>query len=372
MIPKALNRQTRLLALVIVLTQSAVPIMGEDRPMETKSIDWQQLPRLVAPHGLGGALAGISGETLVVAGGTNLPEGRPWNGFVKQWHDKIYLLKKSSSSWQMSDSALPRPVGYPVAVSTRFGIAVIGGSNGKQHFSDAYLLRVESAYSSDTQILIESLPPLPMPLAYSCGAAIGDMVYVAGGQSLPDDSHTQLAFFAIDLGLESSDRCWKKIDPWPGPARMLAVAAASKDSFYLMSGVDLYQHLETGVPTRRYLTDAYYYKPTSGWSRIAELPHAVAAAPSPSLLHDTDVFVFGGDDGQYVDRIAELKDNHPGFNRDILVYSGVHNKWRVQGQLLFSQVTTSTILTDSAVIIPGGEPRPGVRAPNVWQGKLEN
>lgn len=356
----------------MVLMGSVLPIRGEDNRMKNDEIQWRQMPRLAEPHGLGGSVAGISGKVYVVAGGTNLPDGRPWDGFVKQWYDDIYFLQKSDEAWQLADSRLPRPLGYPVAVSTRFGVAVIGGSNGKQHFADAYLLRVEVAEASTPTVLIEPLPALPIPLAYSCGAAVGDTIYVCGGQSLPDDTHTQLVFFMLDLNQESSQRHWKKLTAWPGPARMLAVAAADDKSFYLISGVDLYRHPETDAPTRRYLTDAYCYKPSTGWSQLAELPHAVVAAPTPSSLVGADVVVFGGDDGTNATRNAELKDNHPGFSRDILVHNSIHDKWEVQGQLPFSQVTTSTILSGNRVIIPGGEPRPGIRATEVWEGTLPN
>ncbi|ULT41203.1 hypothetical protein KRR40_42040 [Niabella defluvii] len=45
--------------------------------------------------GFAGAYAGVSNDHLIVAGGSQFPEGtRPWSGGVKSWNDKIMAMDK--------------------------------------------------------------------------------------------------------------------------------------------------------------------------------------------------------------------------------------------------------------------------------------
>lgn len=46
-------------------------------------LDWTELPELPelpAQLGVAGPFAGVSNDALIVAGGTNFPNGAPWDG----------------------------------------------------------------------------------------------------------------------------------------------------------------------------------------------------------------------------------------------------------------------------------------------------
>src|SRR5690606_21269650 len=107
-------------------------------------LQWSQLADLPAPHGLGGPIAGMHKSTLVVAGGANFPDGRPWDGASKVWHDRIYILQNESSNWQELTERLPQPLAYAVSVSTPQGIAVVGGNNERGPVNTAYLLQIKN------------------------------------------------------------------------------------------------------------------------------------------------------------------------------------------------------------------------------------
>ena len=54
-------------------------------------IDWEKIADLpprrgfeVQP-GLAGAFAGVHGDVLIIAGGTNFPQGYPWTGGQRAW-----------------------------------------------------------------------------------------------------------------------------------------------------------------------------------------------------------------------------------------------------------------------------------------------
>ena len=63
---------------------------------------------------------------------------------------------------------------------------------------------------------------------------------------------------------------------------MLSVAGACDGSFYLFSGAELHAGAD-GKPVRRYLTDAYVFKPGMGWEKLPDMPRPAVAAPSPAL-----------------------------------------------------------------------------------------
>ena len=73
------------------------------------------------------------------------------------------------------------------------------------------------------------------------------------------------------------------------------------------------------------------------------------------------ILVFSGDDGEMASRVQELKDNHPGFRREVLLYDTQKDVWRTVDTMPIGLVTTNAVPLKNAVIIPGGEDRPGHR-----------
>jgi N-acetylneuraminic acid mutarotase len=194
---------------------------------------------------------------------------------------------------------------------------------------------------------------------------VGRTIYVAGGIETPDATSTLNVFWALDLSKLKPQ--WQELPPWPGPARMLAVAAALGGSFFLAGGTDLVAGSD-GKPQRIYLKDAYRYTPAQGWKRIADLPRPSVAAPSPApTLGETMFLILGGDDGTKVG--FQPLDQHPGFPGEMLAYDVSLDRWAVMGTAPVSHVTTPAVWWRSQIVIPSGEVRPGVRSPEVWVAK---
>src|SRR5690606_5014831 len=278
------------------------------QPSGSAHIGWEQTVQVPDPVGFAGAYGGVSNGHLLVAGGANFPEGtRPWSGGIKQWNDRVFALKEGADSWKPVGE-LPRPMGYGASVVWRDSIIIIGGADQNRHYTDVFAL----TYVND-ELQTTVLPSLPVPLANTCGTLVGDIVYVAGGLSSPTDTTASEAFFALDLSKPAGKREWEVLEPWPGAPRMLAVAGAIGGDFYLFSGVSLVKNPGDSLPSRTYLLDAFRYRPQVGWTSVADLPHAVAAAPSPAFgAPDDHLFVFGGDDGRLAPQAGTLKDRHPG------------------------------------------------------------
>lgn len=324
------------------------------------ALDWRQLPPIPDAIGLAGPFAGVSDDALIVAGGANFPDKMPWEGGRKVWHDKAFVLDRTNGAWRGAFK-LPKPLGYGVSVTTPDGVLCIGGSDAKQHVRDVLLLSWRKG-----ELQHKKLAPLPGTLANSCGAVVGHTVYVAGGTASPEATNALKNFWSLDLKKRGAK--WKQLEPWPGPARMLSMAAAVDGAFYVVGGTDLHPDAN-GKPVRTYLADAYQFTPGdapgSGWKRVADMPNPVVAAPTPAPVLNGDKFlIVGGDDGSLA--TFEPKSKHPGFPKRVLSYDTKRDVWSVAGETPASRATLPTTLWRGLYVIPSGEARPGVRSPEVW------
>lgn len=322
----------------------------------TDSFIWTPLPPLPDPLGFAGAFVGTHHGALLVAGGANFPDRPPWEGGTKTWHDRVFGLEQPDGAWRVA-GRLPRPLGYGVSLSAKEGVVCLGGGDARRHYAEVFVLRWDRG-----KIKISPQPPLPKPCANFCGALLGDTIYVAGGIETPDATNALRTFWSLDL--RSVRAQWRELAPWPGPARMLAVAAAQDQAFFLMSGVELSGDAQ-GRPVRRYLKDAYRYHPNRGWSRVADLPRAAVGAPTPApALGPSRLLILGGDDGSRVN--FQPPERHPGFPTTILAYDTQTDTWTPLGEMPSAHVTTTLTRWNNGWVMPTGEIRPGVRSPANW------
>lgn len=339
-----------LVALYLATTLATVNLCADE------SFNWNQLPALPDSEGFAGPFAGTHKNALIVAGGANFPDKMPWEGGVKVWYDRVFVLTETDGTWKEAGK-LPRPLGYGVSISTNEGVVCIGGSDANQHYGDCFRLQWQ-----DDKLTTVMLPPLPKPCANACGALLDGVIYVAGGLESPTASSTLKTFWSLDLADPNAQ--WQELESWPGPARMLATAAVQDKTFFLCSGTDLNVGSD-GKVEREYLRDAYSYQPSRGWKKIADLPRAAVASPTPAPAVGQSTFlVIGGDDGSFVD--FQPPEKHPGFPKSILAYHTITDTWKVAGEAPAGHVTTSMVRWGNRHIIPSGEIRPGKRSPRVW------
>jgi len=313
--------------------------------------EWQRLPSLPDKEGFAGPFAGVSRGVLLVAGGANFPDKKPWEGGAKVWYGAVFALDKPDGEWK-TVGKLPRPLGYGVSVTHRDSLICVGGSDKDRHYAEAFRLEWKAGKLVTTQ-----LPPLSKPVANACGALVGDVLYVAGGLEKPDAAETLKTVYRIDLA--AAEPKWREAPSLPS-GRMLSVAAAFDGVFWVASGVDLVQKGQTAE--RVYLKDVYRLDLETGWQRVADLPHAVAAAPSPAPADASGFYLLGGDDGANVNTPPE---RHPGFSKAILRFDAKTGKWTAAGELAAPRVTVPLVVWNNAWTIPSGEVRPGVRSPEV-------
>lgn len=318
------------------------------------SAEFSQLPALPDREGFAGAFAGVASGNLIVAGGANFPDKKPWEGGKKVWYDHVFALDKTNGAWNIVGK-LPRPLGYGISVSTKDGVVCIGGSDAEKHHAEVFLLTLSHGH-----LKIKNLPSLPVPLANGAGALVGETTYVFGGSEQPGEQSAMNRLFALDFSALHPK--WQELPSCPGKPRILPVAASLGDSFYIAGGAALEQ--TNGKTARVYLRDAWRYHPSAGWKQLADLPKPSVAAPSPAPVAGPEFFIIGGDDGSLVG--FQPIEKHPGFTKTVLAYDFQKDLWRTNGEVPAPRAVLPTVFWQGRFVLVNGEAHPGVRSPEVW------
>ena len=322
--------------------------------LATSAAEFSKLPALPDREGFAGAFAGVAGDNLIVAGGANFPDKKPWEGGRKVWYDTVFALEKTNGTWKVVGK-LPRPLGYGVSVTTQAGVVCAGGSDAERHHPDVFLLAL-----SHGRLEVKNLPALPVPLANGAGALVGQTVFIFGGSEQPGEQSALNRLFALDL--QAAHPLWQELAACPGKARILPAAAAFEGAFYVAGGAALEK--TNGRVARIYLRDTWSYRPGPGWKRLADLPKPSVAAPTPAPVSGSQFFIVGGDDGSLLG--FQPLDKHPGFSKASLVYDVRTDSWRTNGEVPAPRATLPTAFWHGRFVLVSGEARPGVRSPEIW------
>jgi len=382
------------------------------------TLTWDSLPPLpplageVKQPGVAGPFAGVHGDALIVAGGANFPDKLPWDGGAKIWWNDIWVLENLSSAaprWVTDKTfQLPRRIGYGISVSTPDGVVCAGGHDAERCYADVFMLSWDARAR---QIRRTDLPPLPEPLSFMAGALVGNTFYIAGGQTTMKDAVPSSIFWSLDLSKreQPAEFKWSVLPAWPGPDRILPVAAAQRtargDEFFLFSG----RKPQTGQATE-ILSDAYAFDPRSRtWRTLPSIGDGVrrglsVMAGSAVAVGESEILLFGGDRGvlfqeleahdrtiarlrariasgpdgergaierEIAERLAAKRrvyDSHPGFARDVLAFDTRLETWRTVGRSpVLPPVTTVAVKYRDVILFPSGEVKPGIRTTEIMR-----
>ncbi|MBI0399545.1 sodium:solute symporter family transporter [Cyclobacterium marinum] len=337
-----------------------------------KEVVWEVLPAIPDKEGFAGMFAGTSNGVLLVGGGANFPEKRPWEGGEKFWYDEIYFMEDIETGWKLSKQKLPQKLAYMVSGTYKNKVWVIGGNDAKAHTD----LVISLAYQNGEIVIENDYPQLPVPLANMTGAIVNGILYVLGGQQT-STGLAETKFYILDLNRNKEDMKWVEGPIFPGKARIQAVAASHKDVFYVFSGFTLH-HNTDGSLGRKLLKDAYRFIPSEQpkegiWQQINNLPRGVAAAPSPAFsLGGDHILIAGGLDEETIKHTDPS--SHPGFLDKMLAYNTNAEKWVEMGDMPegSSRVTAPSAFWKGFWVVPNGEKGPGVRSPKVMGLATQN
>jgi SSS family transporter len=344
-------------------------------------LNWEGLPELPAVsgqpdnYGVAGAFSGIHNGALIVAGGANFPEPR-WES-DKEWHSEIWVLPlgEENNDW-MNAGNLEHPVAYGSSVMTEYGLLCMGGNSSSSVYREVFLLQWNP---EEQKITRTELPSLPEPCAYGSAAYYEDRVYLAGGSSGQNPTTAMKNFWMLDIsdltdsGLEAG---WEELPSWPGPPRIHNITATQHNGqnqcIYIFSG----RYMKNGK--LHFLKDLYEFnlvqfsegKTDDPWRKRESAPVSLNAAPA-APIGQSHLFVFGGATGELFDKADSLKDDHPGFPKNIWAYHTITNSWVKAGESPVNMVTTNALKWNESIIIPGGEVKPRTRTPENYRIEIE-
>lgn len=373
--------------------------------------------------GLAGAFIGLAGEgVVVVAGGCSRWRALRNLGDRDIWSDAVFVLRcddRGRWRWVVDvRNRLPRPLAFGTAVAVEDGLLCLGGRDRDRCHDGAFLL----AWDEETEsIKIRTQPSLPRPLAHMAAAAMGNVVYVVGGQTEVGVSRATHTFWMLDLGAGGDSerrRQWDVLPPWPGPPRIDAVLGAqvraqSGPLLILCSG----RNVQPALPTTM-LSDCFAYTPPAGdlaggWSRRAYVG-TPEAEPVPVMggsavsVGDRFVAVIGGDSGEAMRRSEQLSRrvaairrtlvgesdpqrkrqleldlreqsealrrmalSHAGYSRTIWLYDCSRDRWDVGGRLPMDHppISSPAVRWRDDWLILTGVIRPDTTTPEAWLGR---
>ncbi|WP_425398754.1 sodium:solute symporter family transporter [Aeoliella sp.] len=336
-------------------------------------------------------------DALIVAGGANFPDGPPWTGGAKKWHDGIFVLTRTAEGepadeW-MIGGRLPKRIAYGASVSYPLGVLLIGGEEDGTPVRDVFRL----AWDEKTKnVHVDTLPSLPKAASYLSGAMIGSTVYVQGaGRSEGADRLDEKFFWSLDIDQTEDAEEWKwttNLPAYPGSPRHKSVVAAQsigsgQVNLFLISGSNPRYQADGSPDLERFehFTDAYRFDPIrETWSAVAELP--IVRDPRRGIrstkyaqsrwpvvagvglgLGQSHVMVFSGSTGRYV---VLPVDERPEFPNTVLAYHTITDTWAVVDDMPQGVVTTGIAQWGDRYVIPSGEVKPGVRTNQVQSFKV--
>jgi N-acetylneuraminate epimerase len=361
------------------------------------TISWKKIAAIPSSDtnvssGFAGAINGVNNNVFIVAGGSNFPNGKPWEGGKKFYSDKIFVLEKKDNNfiWNKTvKTVLPEPIAYCGSTSTSAGIVYVGGENEKGNSNKCYLLKWND---EKNKVDIKSLPDLPLALANIAVTNIGSVIYAVGGD---EATHSSNDFFSLDLN--NGTTAWKILPHLP-----LALANATAIAQNGKSGKEVFviggrSKTPTGISDLHNTTFAFDPQKQQ-WKKCADISDGAhttnLSAASGVALDENQILITGGDNGKTFHKIETLiskitttkspgekaklteeKNNlsihHKGFDKGLLLYNSISDAWTKIGGLPFlAHVTTTDVKWKNEIIVSNGEIKPGIRTPDVMMGTV--
>lgn len=325
---------------------------------------WRIFPPLPDPVGFGGMFAGVSESGLFAGGGSRFLEKPPWQGGIKTFSDRVYVLKTPQGRWRELETRLPLPLAHSACTPYQNGVISAGGVNGSGPLRDVGHLVME-----DDALRWRALPALPHPLVYGAAAVVRDVLYVVGGVMEAQSTEPLNTCWALSLRDGSG---WTAQPDVPGRAGSVRTAGTDGERLYVFGGMAFLPGPD-GTIRPDPLDAAYCYDPgVRTWVPLPILPEARAGAASPSMqLPDGRFLVAGG----YRSVFPGPPQDHPGFERTTWLYAPEEREWNEgppvpiprSGKLPSPEptVTAPAVLWKDWIVLVSGEVRPGRRSPAV-------
>lgn len=321
--------------------------------------------------GVSAPFAGVLDGRLVMAGGCNFPEKPLAKDSRKRFYKGIYVGDSLAQGGIRKIGELSAPTAYGATAKTSKGLILIGGIADGASLKDVWLLDIDGLVPNLTR-----LPSLPSAVDNMAAAAIGNVVYVAGGNI---DGVPGNVLFALDL--DTSAAGWKRLRDLPGNPRIQPVMAASNGNLFLWGGFAP-AHMRGKKARQATLeTDGLRYNPAKKrWSALPapvnENGEAVSLGGGAACaLPDGRIVAAGGVNKDIF--LEALRDpapdylSHPApwyrFNDNIFVFDPETSRWNVFARSRDAARAGAAMVPGQGnnLYIIGGEVKPQVRTPRI-------
>ena len=328
-------------------------------------------------HGTAGAFVGTLGSTVLVAGGSDFPGLKPWEGGTKAWSDRIYAITRDGSGYTCRECEglrLPVPVGNGCSAGNGKLLYCIGGQTPDGPSDRILLIRPDGS-----SFRIEQAGTLPEGFTANAALLHKGSLYICG---------TRGGANAL-LRMNPATQQFKELSACPGPVLSEGSALVyqhngREEAFYLIGGRgrDAEGRWQIAGRVWEYLPthDTWSEKCPFNDGQGAELKLMYAPAIAYGSAH---ILVFGGDDGvEFLRRdtlaagsqaLTDAFVSHPGFLDKVFAYHTITDTWTVlaeTGQPL-PAVTTAAMLGKD-ILLPSGEASPGVRSEEILVARVSD
>lgn len=296
-------------------------------------------------RGVSAPFFGSLNGKLILAGGANFPCDDPLAPSAqKKTYAGIYAAEGKDLKWQRIGT-LPEPMAYGVTASTPAGLIFIG-PNGKY-----YLFNGEISEQGETPAVIDN----------AAAAAIGNTVYVAGGNN---DGKPSNALYSLDL----TSGKWKKLRQMPGNPRVQPVMAASGGKLYLWGG---FAGKHDGKDATLETAGLCYDPAKNKWTELPAPTGDVSLGGGVAVaLADGRIAAAGGVNKDIF--LAALQNQAPDyllhpidwyrFNQQIFIYDPASSTWSVAASTPDAARAGAAMWVGSdGLYLYGGELKPRIR-----------
>ena len=293
---------------------------------------WETLPPL--PEPIGGAACVSTGHSILVAGGTNWPNGK------KNWVKTIRSFDPATSQWKVAGE-LPSPRAYAVHDTHRSMLLLAGGSDGVKTHLDLFSFPRKDE------------PPgqLSHAAVYAGGGILRNELILAGGS--PDQANLS-GLSNVTFAVHTESLQARQLPPMPGPGIGIAASAVCGERLFIFGGARW--DPSTGSVVNVASTWILSTRPDQ-WSPAAPYPAETRGAVAIAL-DDRHIYVGGG-----------YRSSPEGFTNEAFLYETTRNQF-LPAQALPISGMTSLVRHGNHIYCIGGEDKKQHRSDGFWRAKI--
>lgn len=363
----------------------------ENKHMELNQIIGS-LPDYPVRGGISAPFTGVHNNRLIVVGGCNFPDVPASEGGKKVFYNDIYMLDLADNAKEKQWKKIgiyPFKVAYGSCINLPDGLICIGGQNEEGALSLVTQIRYDE---EKADIIITTLPPLPVTHYNGDAVVAHNTLYVAGGVFAGDEN------VLYSLPLNDKNAAWKKITTNAIDNRQQPRLFAQNGQLFLTGGYnEECAEVFTDVLVFNFEKDRWEkYDRIMLWS---EPPVTFIGTGSVDVENKT--FFIGGTNYERflsaLQRIKKTKEavtsgneqlidslkqagkdymNQPAdwyrFQPALIVYDSAKKQWELLGESeQLARAGAGVCFWENKLYVVGGEVKPGIRTEKAFSIDLE-